>query len=544
MPDRRVFFLLLLLSLPVFFIALGANSIWDANEAFYVETPRQMVLTGDYVRPSFNGLERFNKPVLSYWIVAGLYQMFGISVGVERLGIALGAMGIIVATFLLGRSLGARVTGVVAALLFATAPRIVFFSRRIFIDVYITLFMSLVLAFFVLALRDVARRRLYLTLMYVAMGLGVLTKGPMAVLLPGAVFAVWIAIERRWSDLRHLMLIPGALIVLGIVAPWWIAVGLSDPHGWQHVRDFFIGENVGRFASSMTGARSPVFFLGVLFADLLLPWAPLLAVVIVVAWRRRHQPREDVAPIRRLLWLWIAVIVGGFSLSASKEDLYIFSVIPAVAALIADTLVRTRFGLDDRLVSAGVAVIAALLVAAGVFVYVYMRHGFYQIALATPISLMLTAAGAIAAGLAVARRPQFAVVAMAAMCVIFNYVLVWRVLPALERLKPVPQLVAAIRSGGTPAAQIGSVNMDLPSLVYYANQSVTPLDGTRHAREYFAQYPEPWVVMGLPEWETLRQEVPGLCVALRNWVFDTRITDIVHGLPPPEILLVKKAPCR
>ena len=43
---------LLLLALPVFFLALGANSIWDANEAFYVETPRQMVQTGDYVNPT------------------------------------------------------------------------------------------------------------------------------------------------------------------------------------------------------------------------------------------------------------------------------------------------------------------------------------------------------------------------------------------------------------------------------------------------------------------------------------------------------------
>src|SRR2546426_10229250 len=72
--------ILLLLALPVFFIFLGANSIWDANEAFYVETPRQMVHTGDYITPTFNGQKRLNKPVLSYWIVAGLYRTFGESV--------------------------------------------------------------------------------------------------------------------------------------------------------------------------------------------------------------------------------------------------------------------------------------------------------------------------------------------------------------------------------------------------------------------------------------------------------------------------------
>src|SRR5580765_8883899 len=106
---------LLVVALPVFFLYLGANSIWDANEAFYVETPRQMVLSGDYVNPSFNGQPRFNKPVLSYWVVAGLYRAFGESVAVERAGIALGAMGLILATFLIGRALRSTGTGVLAA---------------------------------------------------------------------------------------------------------------------------------------------------------------------------------------------------------------------------------------------------------------------------------------------------------------------------------------------------------------------------------------------------------------------------------------------
>jgi 4-amino-4-deoxy-L-arabinose transferase-like glycosyltransferase len=328
---RSTLAVLLLAALPVFFIDLGASSIWDANEAFYVETPRQMVLTGDYVSPSFNALERFNKPVLSYWIVAGLYQAFGVSVETERWGIALGAVLILLAAFLLGRALRSTATGLLAALLIATAPRIVFFARRIFIDVWITAFMSLTLACLVLALRDETRRRRYLALMYVTMGLGVLTKGPMAVILPGAVVLAWLAVERRLGDLSRLMLVPGALIVLAIAAPWWIAVGLSEPHGWQHVTEFFVGENVGRFSSSMTGGRAPWFFLGVLFGDFLLPWAPLLVAVIASAWLRRREP-DPARSLQRLLWIWIAVIVGGFSLSASKEDLYIFSVVPPAAA--------------------------------------------------------------------------------------------------------------------------------------------------------------------------------------------------------------------
>ena len=66
--------LLLFLALCPYFIDLDGSSIWDANEAFYVETPREMMERGDYVNPTFNYEPRINKPVLSYWIVAGFYQ--------------------------------------------------------------------------------------------------------------------------------------------------------------------------------------------------------------------------------------------------------------------------------------------------------------------------------------------------------------------------------------------------------------------------------------------------------------------------------------
>src|SRR5918998_2884829 len=93
--------LLLAVALLPYFVDLGGSSIWDANEAFYVETPREMVERGDYVSPTFNYEPRFNKPVLSYWIVAAFYNAFGVSVAVQRIPIALGAMVLIAAAFFL-----------------------------------------------------------------------------------------------------------------------------------------------------------------------------------------------------------------------------------------------------------------------------------------------------------------------------------------------------------------------------------------------------------------------------------------------------------
>ena len=96
--------LLLCLAVCPYFVDLSGSSIWDANEAFYVETPREMMERGDYIGPTFNYQPRFNKPVLSYWIVAGFYKVFGVSVGVQRIPIALGAVAMILTAFFLARS--------------------------------------------------------------------------------------------------------------------------------------------------------------------------------------------------------------------------------------------------------------------------------------------------------------------------------------------------------------------------------------------------------------------------------------------------------
>ena len=178
-----------------YFVGLGGSSIWDANEAFYVETPREMIERGDYVNPTFNYEPRLNKPVLSYWIVAGFYQLFGVSVGVQRLPIALGAL-VLIADGVLPRARGGPLPVAADSRRMAgrrsgwpSSPRLLMFSRRIFIDIYISMFMALTLLFFALAERypgaaaavpdaDVRRGRPRRA-----------DQGPVAALLPGLVFA-------------------------------------------------------------------------------------------------------------------------------------------------------------------------------------------------------------------------------------------------------------------------------------------------------------------------------------------------------------------
>src|SRR3977135_1172752 len=167
--------LMLLLAAAVipYFVNLGVSSIWDANEAFYAQTPREMLEAHDYVTPSFNFQLRMNKPVLSYWEVAAAYRLFGVSERSERLPIAIGGVVLIGTAFGLASLMAGTTAGLLAALVLASAPRVLLLAPRIIIDVHITMFLGLILLCFALAETRPERRRLYLCLMYAAAGLGV-----------------------------------------------------------------------------------------------------------------------------------------------------------------------------------------------------------------------------------------------------------------------------------------------------------------------------------------------------------------------------------
>ena len=77
---RQILLLVVLATATIpYFVGLGDSSLWDANEAFYAETPREMLESGDYVNPRVNFQPRFHTPVLPYWRVAGFYHGFAVS---------------------------------------------------------------------------------------------------------------------------------------------------------------------------------------------------------------------------------------------------------------------------------------------------------------------------------------------------------------------------------------------------------------------------------------------------------------------------------
>ncbi len=547
-----------------YFVDLNGSSIWDANEAFYAETPREMMERGDYIGPTFNYLPRFNKPVLSYWIVAGFYQVFGVSPGVQRIPIALGAVAMILIAFVLARSAAdppagatpagtAMEAGLWAAAGLAVDPRLMMFGRRIFIDIYISMFMAATLLFFALAERYPARRRLFLLLMYAAVGLGVLTKGPVAAALPALVFALYLAVHGELRRVREMLIPAGLVVVLAIVLPWYVA--LYHRYGWTYITSFFLGENVARYTDGVgvETRRGILFYLPVVFSDAF-PWSLALFGAAAAWWADRrqlaaragggHGDAVRAQRVRTLLWLWVLGIVGFFSFSAAKQDLYIFPIVPIVAALAGVLMARSRAdGTPERptalRLTAGA--IGLLLAVAGLgILYIFQTAGtVYALAGAQLVGVAAAAGGMVAMGLAAAKRARAALMAVLLALVTLNWVFVLQVLPSFERYKPVPRLSAVIQQRLQPGDLVAHYNVALPSMVFYLRRHIDVLFDRAAFLQALQQDRTVFAVLSAGDYAALQPEIRvPTCVLERQSTVNVKLKAVLAREPLPEVLLI------
>ncbi len=545
---RPVLIVLLVAAVVPFFVNLGDASIWDANEAYYVETPREMIESGDWINPSFNYEPRFNKPVLSYWIVGGLYRVFGVSVAVERAAIAAAAMVMLIAVWFIARAASAQpLAPLLATLGLAVGPRFFMFSRRIFVDMAVTAMMTLTLLFFILAERYPARRRLFLVLMYLSVGLGVLTKGPVAAVIPVLVFVAYLAVHRELRRVRDMMIPAGSLIALAVAAPWYIALYMQ--HGWTHITAFFVGENFDRFTATIgVQARGPDFYIPVLFSDAL-PWSLCLPAVVMTWWAdRRREGKTASVRIRTLLLLWIVIIVVFFSLSQTKQDLYIFPIAAAVAALGGDWVahalgrrgIRLQPDYADGWFKWTFTVLGIVMALLGVGVlYLFSGAGMLYIDGARAAAMIAIVVGLTVAILPWRRRDALTIASALLAFTVFNWILALRALPDFERYKPVVPLSRIIEQRAGPADVVAHFDVALPSMVYYLRRHIAGgLDEATFA-ELLRADRRVFAVLPADRYEALKETI-GIetCVIGRHLTSDIRLRSLLERQPPPEVLLI------
>ncbi|MEO6163728.1 MAG: glycosyltransferase family 39 protein [Candidatus Binatia bacterium] len=324
---------LLLFCVWILFTNLGGAALFEPDEGRNAEIAREILLLKDWITPHYDFIPRLDKPIFFFALVALSYKLFGISEWAARLPSALAALACLCITYRFAGSLFGRRAGLWSALILLSSIEFFALSRAVIMDMTLTFFITLALWSFCLGQRGVesgAGKSQFL-LMYVAMGIATLLKGPIGFLLPAAVIGVYLLLSKRWSLLRHMPIPLGIALLILTVVPWYLAAESRNP---GYLRHFLWEENVARFATTRFKRSGPwYYFIGVL-AGGLLPWTVLLPTTIVDLWKG---PLKDE---RLLLVLWIALPMLFFSLSSSKLPHYILPIYPPLAIILAAVIAK------------------------------------------------------------------------------------------------------------------------------------------------------------------------------------------------------------
>jgi 4-amino-4-deoxy-L-arabinose transferase-like glycosyltransferase len=320
---------LIALCLILFFLRLGVRPLWDIDEGKHAVTAMEMVRSGDWITPTFNGEPFFDKPVLFNWLGALAFLVFGFTEFAARLPAAILGTGCVMVTYLLGRRLFNATVGFLGGIILATALEFTVLCRTVVHDISLVFCVTLALYLFYLGYTDSRHRRRHLLFFYAALGLAALAKGPVGLLLPAMAIGPFLIFERKLSFIKQMQIGWGILIFLAVASPWYVLVSLKNP---GYARYFFVYQNLGSFGSADPRHPAPFYYyVPVLFGGFF-PWSCFLPLALVYAIRKRFQA---VPGATAFLVIWIVVIFIFFSIAGSKLPTYILPIFPAAALLTA-----------------------------------------------------------------------------------------------------------------------------------------------------------------------------------------------------------------
>ena len=363
----------------VYFAGIFSPPLLDDVDSVHAEAAREIVLRHDWVTLHTDGIRYLEKAPLMYWAIAASYKVFGISDWSTRLPIVLAMLCLLLSTYVLGRYVYGETGGLFSALALCTCLGPYVFTRFQIPEVFVALWLTLALYFFVKSLGEETPSRFVCWGFAACCALNVLTKGLIGLVFPIGTVIVYLLLTR---DLRRLLrhhLISSTIVFLAIALPWHVLAALRNP-AQGSVRGFlwfyFVNEQFLRYLNKRVPPgydTVPLFIFWGLLVLWLMPWTVFLPQAlreIPVTWRG-IQGELSLRQKANLIFLLSALLVVVFFSFSTRQEYYTIPALPGLALLVGGWLAKEskapadsaerRAGRISALVLFGIGVVASLI---------------------------------------------------------------------------------------------------------------------------------------------------------------------------------------
>ena len=497
----------------------AATTLWDRDEPRNATAVREMLLSGDFLVPTFNGAWRLHKPILPYWLMSGPAAVLPWPDWACRLPAVLASGVILLATAWIARRLIGPWPAVVATAMLATTPLLLVAGTAATTDAVMLAGVVVALAAFVGRLAPSGSAGFSLhgvgdakqpvlpnwpatLLIGLATGWAMLAKGPIGLAVPAFLMIGVVALYRPAPPRRWLIHGAAALVIaLAVFLAW--AVPANAATGGALLQKFLGQEVVGRMFEPMEqhGGKS-IFFVFYYFPVILaafMPWTMLLPMALAKLVRGELDRR-----LSAVLWAWIIPTLVIFSVIATKLPHYILPIMPALALLVAASLAAPITAADRRWLAIGWWSLAPLAIVAGIGLILAAPLPWFAwipdqrptpglVVPAVGLGVLLFALPLLVRralhGIGRDRQAVPAVVGILALWVAaLTAVFGLAAAPVVERLKPAAAVAAAIRAATPPNVPVMTMDegrgFDEPSLYFYLARP--PVRGLRGADQVVA----------------------------------------------------------
>ena len=326
---------ILILSAVTFASVSYTRPKFNRSEIAYAEISQEMLQKQSFIVPLYRGIPCIDKPVLNYWAIIPCFKAFGASGWSSRIPSLVAAIAWLGIFAVVIRKLWGWQASLLSTMILATAQRFWEFATLCMTDMLLTLFDGVALTLLYTGLKNPKQRLLCYAGAAVCMGLGTLTKGPVALILPSTAFGIYLLATKQLKTISIKQVLLAGCVFAAVAAPWYMAashaVNTSASVGawlWHHNIERFFG-------SAYEWHYSPTYmvvslFLGFAPWSIFLPFAAFAAIKNGVNKSDPEQSKQEL-----FMWIWLVLTTTFFTFSHGKMNYYDLPAFPAAAAIVA-----------------------------------------------------------------------------------------------------------------------------------------------------------------------------------------------------------------